>query len=327
LAFVAYFSNLILEENHFPLQHGGLNIDLPSNTRIRGPYFSSLESTAYCKPAISKDSDQAQIQKNAIFRARLNVKNMYLDKQYVVREESMCQTSVPLDPSQKPASINNASDDDKKKKISDFCTYHLDQQLSIADCSFTSRPLPILATSFERSSTLSSASELASGVSICYNPFENSISEDIDALLLSSGPTGKKQDKNVRDQSHNCNTILSIQDLNKPLRPLSAYNYFFRDERERIIRFGIKYEPANKCSYTPKHQDLLLHNHWNHDRAKKRVHRKSHGKITFTCLSKLVSKRWRSLSVDQKDFYKQIAAKDWKRYQLELQRREMKSSS
>jgi HMG (high mobility group) box len=100
-----------------------------------------------------------------------------------------------------------------------------------------------------------------------------------------------------------------------PLRPLSAYNYFFRVERERIL-FGT--EPDDDYSYTVDQQDRILREHWNHDRTAKRRHRKTHGKISFTELSKLVGKRWKTLPLSQKDFYKQTALRDLERFRCEM---------
>ena len=96
-----------------------------------------------------------------------------------------------------------------------------------------------------------------------------------------------------------------------PLRALSAYNFFFRDERDRIL---------NDCDHdwTENKKERLLSDHWNRDRTQKRRHRKSHGKIDFTTLSKLISSRWKELAEDRKDFYRDVAAKDWERYQKEL---------
>lgn len=98
-----------------------------------------------------------------------------------------------------------------------------------------------------------------------------------------------------------------------PVRALSAYNFFFRDERDRIIQDGEVHEEFNN-----EKQVKLLKAHWHRDRTKKRRHRKTHGKIAFTTLSKLISQRWKDLDDDKREFYRQVAAKDWERYQREL---------
>jgi hypothetical protein len=96
-----------------------------------------------------------------------------------------------------------------------------------------------------------------------------------------------------------------------PLRALSAYNFFFRDERNRILHGG-------PMELTPAKQYRLLQEHCRQDRTKKRRHRKTHGMIDFTTLSKLISKRWKDLPEDQKDFYREVASLDWERYQTVL---------
>jgi hypothetical protein len=97
-----------------------------------------------------------------------------------------------------------------------------------------------------------------------------------------------------------------------PVRALSAYNWFFRDERDRILNGG-KYE------WTQEKQARLLASYWHQDRSKKRRHRKTHGKINFTTLSRLVSQRWNELNPSQKQFYRQVAAQDFQRYQREME--------
>ena len=96
-----------------------------------------------------------------------------------------------------------------------------------------------------------------------------------------------------------------------PLRALSAYNFFFRDERDRVLH-------EKDYDWSQSKQEKLLREHWARDRTKKRRHRKTHGKIDFTTLSKLISTRWKALADHHKEFYRQIAARDWKRYQEEL---------
>ena len=151
-----------------------------------------------------------------------------------------------------------------------------------------------------------------------------------------------------------------------PVRPLSAYNFFFSDERERILRDGLegaggedgegkkgtgpsdgkqdsnadgqmKVDSKDKDPVKQEQQSgekdakrkvqkedkedpekkkrRLLNQHLTKDRTKRRPHRKTHGKIGFTNLSKLIGKRWRQLDDEKKQYYRDIAAMDMDRYQ------------
>ncbi|GAX26262.1 hypothetical protein FisN_16Lh091 [Fistulifera solaris] len=97
-----------------------------------------------------------------------------------------------------------------------------------------------------------------------------------------------------------------------PVTPaLSAYNFFFRDERDRILK------KHQDMAYTPERQDLLLHRHWQQDRSQKRRHVKTHGKINFATLSKCISMRWKQLPEHAKTFYREISLRDWDRFRKE----------
>jgi HMG (high mobility group) box len=91
------------------------------------------------------------------------------------------------------------------------------------------------------------------------------------------------------------------------LPALSAYNFFFRDERDRIVESDS--QGPYDTSASKKHALL----------SKKRRHRKTHGKIAFQDLAKLVSKRWRALPDSAKEFYRDVAASDMVRYRKEVQ--------
>jgi hypothetical protein len=113
-----------------------------------------------------------------------------------------------------------------------------------------------------------------------------------------------------------------------PIRALSAYNFFFRDERERIINCDDGDDPLDPASLKAKRdavsfneekKKLLLSGHWFRDRTAKRRHRKTHGKIAFTALSKVIAQAWRDLPESEKAFYREVAADDLERYQRELE--------
>jgi hypothetical protein len=67
---------------------------------------------------------------------------------------------------------------------------------------------------------------------------------------------------------------------NKPKRPLSAYNCFFRFERERLVRNAVL-EGVEDEEEKEKLEELIVSN----ERTKNgnRVHRKSHGKWVGVC--------------------------------------------
>jgi len=68
------------------------------------------------------------------------------------------------------------------------------------------------------------------------------------------------------------------------LKPLSAFNYFYRDERNNIVGSGDASNlPPPVNDFSEAKLNMLLHEHWYKDPLKKRrAHRKSHGLIDFT---------------------------------------------
>jgi len=153
----------------------------------------------------------------------------------------------------------------------------------------------------------------------------------------------------------------------QPIRPLSAYNFFFSDEREKVLKESQQPQKTNSNSDVAVGGDNDTHNaskenetvatadrpkiegsieegegingvkvvvveeelfeekkkrllaqHINKDRTKRRPHRKTHGKIGFTDLSKIIGKRWRELPEERKQIYRDIASADLERYQREV---------
>jgi hypothetical protein len=85
----------------------------------------------------------------------------------------------------------------------------------------------------------------------------------------------------------------------KPKRPLSAYNIFFKEERQRLL------------------QQLSANDDAPDDKAK-RQKKVPHGKIGFENLAKEIGKRWPELDGIQSQYYKDKAAEDMKRYKEEM---------
>jgi hypothetical protein len=83
------------------------------------------------------------------------------------------------------------------------------------------------------------------------------------------------------------------RDLGKPKRPLSAYNFFFQSEREKILR-----SVPERVEGKP---------------------RRSHGKIGFAPLARMIAERWNSIDIQERTMYDARAAEDKIRYFRELE--------
>jgi len=83
-----------------------------------------------------------------------------------------------------------------------------------------------------------------------------------------------------------------------PRRPLSAYNIFFREERERMLK---EHMEAAKAARGDDDNDEPLPG----------------PKIGFENMAKTIGKRWKALSEDELARYKELAKEDMERYKVE----------
>jgi hypothetical protein len=84
----------------------------------------------------------------------------------------------------------------------------------------------------------------------------------------------------------------------KPSRPLSAYNLFFRSARATML---------GDDAPTPAQESL-----------KKRVHCKTHGKIGFADMARMIGRKWKTLDPEEKKVYEDQAKVLKQRYATEL---------
>lgn len=117
----------------------------------------------------------------------------------------------------------------------------------------------------------------------------------------------------------------------KPMRPLTAYHIFFQIEREYIIQTApgadadssIHNHKSRQPDVPRRYADIKLSDDWYAGPGKraKRKHRKSHGKIGFLELSRVVSQRWANLAEldpETKAFVGGIAQRELDQYKVEL---------
>mmetsp|Transcript_20243 Transcript_20243/g.23448 ORF Transcript_20243/g.23448 Transcript_20243/m.23448 type:complete len:584 (+) Transcript_20243:106-1857(+) len=106
----------------------------------------------------------------------------------------------------------------------------------------------------------------------------------------------------------------------RPKRPLSAYNLFFKDERERILKkipSGDGSTASSKTAKTEEDEKIT----WP---GKKRP---PHGKISFERLAKTIGSRWKELDDTEMDYYKKKANTDLERYASEMKAYEHRKKS
>lgn len=105
-----------------------------------------------------------------------------------------------------------------------------------------------------------------------------------------------------------------------PRRALSAYNIFFSEQREIILRkIEAKEETDGELQPTQSNEKddaevpTVMNRTFFPTRAK-RAHRKVHGKIGLVSLAREVSARWKALSPEKRKHYQDLAEKDRERH-------------
>jgi len=102
----------------------------------------------------------------------------------------------------------------------------------------------------------------------------------------------------------------------KPKRPLSAYNIFFKEERKRILEsIPSKGEEGEDAKEEESEENVEI----DEKTGKKKRKKTPHGKIGFENLAKIIGQRWQELKEDKIAYYKDLAAQDMKRYKEQME--------
>lgn len=100
----------------------------------------------------------------------------------------------------------------------------------------------------------------------------------------------------------------------KPKRPLSAYNIFFREERANILAQTETPGGGRDADESAKLGDGKV----GAQRPKKKRKKIPHGKVTFENLAKMIGSRWKEMPPSRLRYYQDLADRDTIRYEEEM---------
>ena len=123
------------------------------------------------------------------------------------------------------------------------------------------------------------------------NQNQQDMQPSVEEAMMIANPISSSSPEKYRESSSKDNEEL-MKMGNSPVRPLSAYNFFFKHER-RILLDSLPAPPTSKP-------------------------RRSHGKIGFAEMARVIGARWKAITPERKAVFDRMAAEDKARYKREM---------
>ena len=160
-----------------------------------------------------------------------------------------------------------------------------------------------------------------------YNFFFSEEREVVLAVLSSSSAAAKKEARNIQNESSsNTSTGVGEEESSTAEQPDDEASSQYHNQEEEMEHIKnilsthkIPEQPLEELQKKIKaNTQRMLDTHLEGGKAKK-SHKKTHGKITFQVLSKLIGQRWRSITdADVKQYYFDLAKADMERYKKQM---------
>jgi HMG-box domain len=118
--------------------------------------------------------------------------------------------------------------------------------------------------------------------------------------------------------SDNPNLVSLI--MGKPSRPLNSYNLFFRFHRDRILTGETESSTLSLGTDISSEDVANICTSKRYENGARRNHRKTHGKIGFTELSKIISRLWKTTDARTRQLFEDRAAQEKRIYDQGMKR-------